>query len=244
MFPVEELSSFEVKNLGFTYSGEDGFKDVSFVVQPGKMIAIAGGMASGKSTLLSVLMGLMPPDSGDMYWNREPLNSLSDRTQKRIAGTPQRGGFFADDIMTNLCLEIEAGDLSIAEALKIAALDDIVYGSDEWLTKNIGDHGDKLSGGQRQRLALARTIIRGAEISIFDDCISALDEETRKDVLYRLTDYLLKNRRSAIIATNSRPFLESADTVIFMSDGRIEATGSFDELMQSCVAFSAVVSQT
>jgi ATP-binding cassette subfamily B protein len=244
IYPAEELSSFEVKNLSFTYSGEDGFSDVSFTVQPGKMIAIAGGMASGKSTLLSVLMGLMPPDSGDLLWKREPLNSLSDRTPKRIAGTPQRGGFFADDIKTNLCLDIEADDLSITEALKIAALDGIISGSDERLTKNIGDHGDKMSGGQRQRLALARTIIRGAEISIFDDCISALDEDTRKAVLHHLTEYLLKNRRSAIIATNSRSFLESADTVIFMSGGRIEGTGSFEELMQSCAAFSAVVSQT
>jgi ABC-type bacteriocin/lantibiotic exporter with double-glycine peptidase domain len=74
--------------------------------------------------------------------------------------------------------------------------------------------------------------------------MSALDEETRKDVLHHLTEYLLKNRRSAIIATNARPFLESADTVIFMSGGHIEAMGSFPEMIQSCSAFAAVISQT
>jgi len=241
-YSAERFSSFEVRNLSFTYSGEDGFSDVSFVVPPGKLIAVAGGMASGKSTLLGVLMGLMPPDRGDMFWNGELLSN-PDRTPKRIAGAPQRGGFFAVDIKTNLCLDMKMDDLSIDKALKIASFDDGMSGSEEGLMKNIGDHGDKLSGGQRQRLALARTILREAGVSIVDDCISALDEETRKEVLRQLTDYLAKTGRSSIIATNTRLFLESADTIIFMSGGRIEATGNFQKLMQSCTTFPAVISQ-
>jgi ATP-binding cassette subfamily B protein len=188
-YPVEAFSSFEVRSLCYTYSGEDGFRDVSFSLRPGKMIAVAGGMASGKSTLLSVLMGLMPPDCGEILWDGHSVESLSDRISRCIAGSPQRGGFFLDDIKTNLCLDVKADDSRIAEALRVAALGDILS-SEEALSKTIGDHGDKLSGGQRQRLALARTILRGASVCVIDDCISALDEDTRKKVLYSLTDYL------------------------------------------------------
>ena len=240
-YPAEELSSFEIRNLSFTYSGEDGFRDVSFIVRPGELIAVAGGMASGKSTLLSVLMGLMPQDHGHIIWNGELLIDLSSRTPQRIAGAPQRAGFFADDIKTNLRLGMEIDNPSAAEAIKIAAFDDVIADSAEGLLKNIGDRGDKLSGGQRQRLAIARTILRGAAMSIFDDCVSALDEETRGTVLSRLTEYLSRTGRSAIIATNARLFLESADMIVFMSGGRIEAMGNFEELMQSCAAFSRIV---
>jgi ATP-binding cassette subfamily B protein len=239
-YPVEKFSSFEVKNLSFTYSREDGFNDVSFAVRPGELIAVAGGMASGKSTLLSVLMGLIPPDKGDMFWNGEPLDN-ANRTPKRIAGALQRGDFFAADIKTNLCLDMKTDDLSIDRALKIACFDGGMSGSADVLIKNIGNHGDKLSGGQRQRLALARMLIREAEVSIVDDCISALDEDTRKEVLRQLTDYLTETRRSLIIATNTRLFLESADNIIFMSGGHIEAVGNYQKLMQSCAAFQKVI---
>ena len=240
-YPAEKFSSFEIKNLSFAYSSEDGFSDVSFSVHPGKLIVVTGGMASGKSTLLSVLMGLIPQDNGNIILNGELIADLSDRTPKRIAGAPQRGGFFTDDIKTNICLEMEKDNLSVAEALKVASFDDVIANSAEGFLKNIGDHGDKLSGGQRQRLTIARTIIRGAAINIFDDCVSALDEDTLGNVLSQLREYLSKTERSAIIATNSRPFLEAADTIVFMSGGRIEAMGSFEELMQSCAEFSMIV---
>lgn len=240
--PSEHFSSFAAKDLCYTYSGEDGFKDVSFSVNPGKLIAVAGGMASGKSTLLSVLMGLMPQDSGDILWNGEPMNDISSRTPNCIAGAPQRGGFFAADIQTNLCLGMDNNN--IEQALKIALLDEFYSASDNGLSKNIGDRGDKLSGGQRQCLVLARTILRGAAVNIIDDCVSALDEKTRGEVLNQLKEYLSESGHSAIIATNSRLFLESADNIVFMELGRVAAAGNFLELLTSCAEFRSVVTQT
>lgn len=239
----EYFSSFAVKDLCYTYSGEDGFRNVSFSISPGKLIVVAGGMASGKSTLLSVLMGLIPQDSGDIVWNGEPMNTIS-RPPNRVAGAPQRGGFFSTDIKTNLCLGMNTDIENIKQALTTASLNEFFADCESGLTKNIGDRGDKLSGGQRQRLALARTIIRSASVNIVDDCVSALDEKTRTEVLSRLVEYLAKSKCSIIMATNSRPFLETADTIIFMESGHIAATGSFDELVMSCTSFRLMLSQT
>lgn len=241
--PSEHFLSFAVKNLCYTYSGEDGFKNVTFSVSPGKLVVVAGGMASGKSTLLGVLMGLMPQDDGDILWNGETMNDISSRVSNRIAGAPQRSGFFAADIQTNLCLGKKTDDSYVEQVLKIASLSEFLSESENRLSKNIGDRGDKLSGGQRQRLALARTIFRGAAVNIIDDCVSALDERTCGEVLNQLKKYLSESRCSIIIATNSRPFLESADNIIFMKLGRVAATGSFQELLTSCSEFCSVVSQ-
>lgn len=200
-------------------------------------------MASGKSTLLSVLMGLIPQDSGDILWNGKPMNGIS-RPPNRVAGAPQRGGFFSADIQTNLCLGTNTDAGNIKQTLRIASLEEFFSDGEKGLLKNIGDRGDKLSGGQRQRLALARTIIRGAAVNVIDDCVSALDEKTRREVLNRLAEYLSKSKYSIIMATNSRLFLEAADTIIFMESGHIAATGNFEELVSSCAAFRLMISQT
>ena len=238
--PPERFTSLEVKDLRFSYGGGEGFRDVSFAVRPGELVVVAGGMASGKSTLLSVLMGLMPPDGGEICWNGEPFEPY-DRAGGRVAGAPQRGGFFAQDLRTNLCLDRQADDSRIAWALHVAALEELLTGDEAGLHKDIGDRGDRLSGGQRQRLSIARTLLRGAAVNIFDDCVSALDEATCRTVLRRLRATLRDTGCCAIIATNARAFLEASDAVLFMANGRVEAVASFAALRRDCAALRAVV---
>ena len=124
-------------------------------------------------------------------------------------------------------------------ALSITALTELsIRGYDA----EIGSRGGRLSGGQLQRLAMARMLIHGAQLNVIDDCISALDEDTRQKVLVQLSEYLMKTSRSVIIATNEKSFLEAASQILFMEHGRLVTQGGFPELMGNTM-FRELVTQ-
>ena len=239
------LRSFEVKNLSFDYGDGHGFRDVSFHIGPGELVAVAGGVGSGKSALLGVLMGLMPPLGGEMLLDGAPF-TFYERTPVKIAGAPQRGGFFSDSLSENLRLGFPASQDELLSALSIAALEELAAGDPQLANPDnnipqgfdidIGSRGGRLSGGQQQRLALARMLARGAQINVIDDCVSALDADTRRTILLRLSEYAKNTSRAVIIATNERVFLDAADNILLMERGRLAAQGSFAEL-QSFPAF-------
>ena len=227
---AEALEFFEARDLSFSYDdGEKqgspagaltdqgpapefrGFRNVSFKLGPGQLMAVSGEIGSGKSALLSVLAGLMPPDSGECLFNGKPLSSLNHAP---IAGAPQRSGVFSGSLRENISLGLPLPDDEILKALSLAALDE--FAASECLDLDPGSRGDKLSGGQRQRLALARLFARGAKLLIIDDCVSALDHVTRKRLLNQILSYLKRTGRSAIIATNEPEFINAADQVLPM----------------------------
>ena len=211
----QPLSSFKVNNLSYDYGDGNGFHNVTFEAKPGELTVVAGAVGSGKSTLLSVLMGLIPSDNGEMILDGNPFR-LDDRTPVKITGAPQRGGFFSKTLKENLCLDFPASQDEMMNALSIASLTELVTGDSHGFESEVGSRGARLSGGQLQRLALARTVLRGAQVCIIDDCVSALDEDTKRKVLARLSDYAKNTMRSVIIATNEKIFLESADKIICM----------------------------
>jgi ATP-binding cassette subfamily B protein len=220
IFIHQPLNSFEANNLSYDYGDGHGFNNVSFQVKPGELTVVAGGVGSGKSTLLSVLMGLLPPSSGEMLLDGKPV-ALAERTPVNIAGAPQHGGFFSKDLKENLCLGFPASQNEMMDALSIAALAELASGSSHDYDSEVGGRGDKLSGGQQQRLAIARMLVRGAQLNIIDDCVSASDEDTRRKVLSQLSEYLKKTSRSAIIATNDHAFLQAANQILFMERVRL-----------------------
>lgn len=200
-----DFSSYEVQNLSFSYDGVKAFDNVSFKITPGELMVISGEMASGKSTLLSVLMGLMTAESGKILWNGKSV-------RPQIAASPQRAGFFSGAVEENLRLGVTADKSKIMEAMEIAGIADLKPETE------IGGRGDKLSGGQRQRLSLARTIVQGRPLIIIDDCFSALDEKTKTEVAEKLKAFLKKESCAAIIASNETNVLEIADSVLLMKD--------------------------
>jgi ATP-binding cassette subfamily B protein len=240
--PRVPLVQFAAQNLSFSYEGGNGFQDVNITVQPGELIAIAGGVGSGKSALLGVLAGYMKADSGSLLWNgKEIQDRLNFCVPPNIACSPQRSGFFSSGISTNLCLGCPAAAEEITRAIRLAVLEDTISEMNNGLQTFIGKRGDMLSGGQRQRLALARMFLRNAELNIIDDCVSALDESTQLQFRDRLCGYLKSSRHAAIIAANRTPFLMAADKIFVMQKGRIIAEGQYDELLAGCREFAAMI---
>lgn len=224
-FKAAEFKSFTAKELSFSYEGGKGFANVSLRVSPGEMVAVAGGMASGKSALLSVLMGVMPQDNGVLLWG-------GGNDFNGVAGAPQHSGFFSGDVKENLCLGWEFSEKDISRAVYISSLEDV------GLDSIAGD--GKLSGGQRQRLSMARAMLHGS-LCVIDDCVSALDEKTRNEVAQRVREYITVSGKGFIIATNSRQFLEACDRVLFMENGSVKAEGPYEELLVHCDKFASIV---
>jgi ATP-binding cassette subfamily B protein len=219
--PSPDVPLLEVKNLSFDYGDGNGFSDVSFKLMPGKLAVVSGELGSGKSTLLSVLMGLMPPDKGVVLIDGKPVGRGINRPVS-VAGAPQRSGFFSVGIKENLCLGFPATENEMAQALTAAALGEMAADLSKGVERDLGSRGDRLSGGQQQRLALARMFIRRARLNVIDDCVSALDKDMCSELLGQLREFLRQTSGSAVIATNEPSFLEAADLVLFMENGRSE----------------------
>ena len=227
-YDQQPLHTFEVRNLSYSYANGRGFRNVSFRVQPGELTVVTGGVGSGKSALLSVLMGLYPPDGGEMLLDGKPLLPCG-RIPVSVAGAPQRAGFFSKSFEDNLCLGFQASPDEMKRALSIASFPELISGNAHGFAASIGARGDKLSGGQLQRLAVARVLVRGAQLNVIDDCVSALDEGTRRKMLLHLVEYMKKTSRSVVIATNERTFLEAANQILHMEQGRLVSQSSFAE---------------
>jgi ATP-binding cassette subfamily B protein len=236
--PLEE---FNVRNLTYSHDDRNGIYDVSFTLKPGEVLAVAGGVGSGKSTMLNILMGVIPKDSGKVFWNGAEIKRCNEFfVPPNAAYTPQIAKMFNDTIGENLLLGKETCEVEIQEALYNAVFEEDVSKMEKGLDTPAGSCGNMLSGGQRQRFALARMFIHDAELYIMDDSSSAIDAETEKEFWSRFEKNMAKRKFACIIASNKRHVLQRADKVIFMKDGHVADLGKANELSKRCKDFANI----
>jgi ABC-type multidrug transport system fused ATPase/permease subunit len=224
--PLPLVRSIRFDGVSFTYPDRQtpALKDVDLVIPSGARVAIAGKTGSGKSTLVDLLMGLLEPSGGSITVDEVPLTCQTRRSWRRsIAHVPQ-SIFLADtSIANNIAFGISAGSIDlerVAEAARIAQLDEVIAGLPLGFETRVGERGISLSGGQRQRLGLARAIYKDAPVLILDEATNALDRETEEAVLGALDD-LQKRGRTIIIVSHRKSAIEGCDMVIRMDQGRI-----------------------
>lgn len=229
--PVDDpLESLEVKGLTCLYPGGGGIRDVSFSLNRGDFVVVTGRVGSGKTTLLRALQGLVPLQSGEIYWNgRRVDDPASFFRPRRTAYTPQVPNLFSASLRENILLGAE-GEEALAEALHLAVLEPDVTALERGLDTPVGARGVKLSGGQVQRTAAARMFVRRAELMIFDDLSSALDVHTEQTMWSRL---FARGRPTCLVVSHRRPVLQQATKILVMKDGRVEASGTLDELLRT-----------
>ena len=223
------------KNINFKYpgSGIKALDNVSFIIEKGQSIAIVGRTGSGKSTIVNLMCRMYKPTSGiieivDIAIEEINLASL----RKEISLVPQESLLFSDTISNNIAFgskeKLTEEDIELA-AIKSSIHENIKSFSKSYQTL-VGERGVTLSGGQKQRISIARALVRPTSILIFDDCLSALDNETEEKILSSLKKEF-KNK-TTITISHRISSIQNADKIIVLDKGKIAEIGTHSELFE------------
>jgi ATP-binding cassette subfamily B protein len=229
----EPFDHLAVVNLTYRYPDtKRGIENISLTLQRGSITVITGRVGAGKTTLLRTLLGLLPKEGGDVYWNGRLIERLDDCfIPPQSAYTPQVPRLFSQTVRDNLLLGLPDDESKLTEAVRAAVLETDLPTLTNGLETLIGPRGVRLSGGQIQRLAAARMFIRQPDLLIFDDLSSALDVETEKTLWTRL--FHERGHTTCLIVSHRRLAWRHADQIIVLKDGQVEACGSLDQLLQT-----------
>jgi ATP-binding cassette, subfamily B, multidrug efflux pump len=243
---VTELRSHgtvELRDASFAYPGAEVpvLRNLDLTIEAGKTTAIIGSTGAGKTTLINLLPRLFDATGGSVFIDGVDVRELDpDVLWSRIAFVPQKPYLFSGTIASNLRYgKTDATDEELWRALDIAQGKDFVEEMDGQLDAAISQGGTTVSGGQRQRLAIARAIVKGAEIYIFDDSFSALDLTTDS----KLRASLKKNMKGAtmIIVAQRVSTITDADQIIVLEDGEIVGRGTHKQLLGSNPTYTEIV---
>lgn len=235
------------ENVTFRYAdaAEPALSGVSFHIRPGEKIAIIGGTGSGKSTVVSMLMGFRMPTQGQVLLDGIPTETLSRHTMREnMRCALQNTTIYSGTIRENVRMgRQEASDEEILEALEIAQAGEFVRSFADGLDHEIKQSGKNLSGGQKQRLSIARALLKEVPIYIFDDSFSALDFLTEARLRSALEQRLAGKTR--LIITQRVSSAMHCDRVYVMDKGVLVDQGSHSELLQRCSVYKEIfASQT
>jgi ABC-type multidrug transport system fused ATPase/permease subunit len=193
------------------------------------VVALVGSTGSGKSTLCTVLAGLVPPSDGEVRLGHLPIDQIDplERTEA-VALVFQESFLFADTVRSNIDLTGRAPEVEVLAAAATARVDRFLEDLPDGLDTVLGERGVTLSGGQRQRVALARALLRHPRLLLLDDATSAVDAVVEKQILAGLRAEV---RATTLIVAQRVSTIELADRVLYLDGGRIAATGTHAELL-------------
>jgi len=233
----------EFQNVTFSYRDDGGdpvLRDVSFIAEPGQVVAILGSTGSGKSSLIHLISRFYDVSNGKVLVDGHDIRDVETKSLRRHIGISlQEAILFSGTIRDNIRYgRPDAKEEEVVEAAKAAQAHEFITGFPEGYDTLVGQRGVNLSGGQKQRLAIARALLVKPAILILDDSTSAVDVETEIKIEEALEE-LMRDRTSFIIAQRISTVL-NADKILILDEGRIVAEGNHAQLMDTSPIYKEI----
>lgn len=202
----QPIHSLQLKNIGFQFNGVPAFQNLSLSMQKGEFIGIFGKSGRGKTTLLNILLGFLPSQTGEVLINEKVLQHHELKTYwPSIAYVRQQCFLLHDTILRNITLAEEAYDQQrLLQALHLAGLEELTQQSRGGLEKIISENGKNISGGQQQRIALARALYKEADVFLLDEPFNELDETSETILLHRFQKLAASGKIVVMITHNTK----------------------------------------
>lgn len=221
----DEKVSFEkdlvLKNVNFAYKNKPLlFENLNFTLKKGEKIAFIGESGSGKSTLVDILMGLLPPNSGEILVDGRKLNAQNLKNfRQKIGYIPQQIYLFNDTIAKNIAFGEEFDEKMLERVIKQANLQSFITSLKDGANTLVGDGGGNLSVGQKQRIAIARALYLSPQILVLDEATSALDNESEAKIMSEI--YKISSDKTLIIIAHRLNTIEKCDKIYRVEKGKI-----------------------
>lgn len=234
----EVTRSIEFDRVTFGYHPERPvLRDISLRIAAGECVGITGPTGSGKTTLLNLLKRFYDVNEGCIRLDGIDLRRLDlDDVRRSMGIVFQESFLFSNTVAANIAFGMPAATAEQIEAAAvIASADGFIRELADGYDSMVGEHGSNLSGGQRQRLALARAILTDPSILLLDDATASVDPETEHEIREAMVSAM--RGRTTIVVSNRLSTLRQTDRIVVLRDGMIDAVGTHDQLIQSCVYY-------
>lgn len=230
----------ELNNLSYSYPDSEKvvISGVSLIASPGMVTAIVGPSGAGKSTLLDLILGILSPTSGSVKIGSLSPQDAIKKWPGAISYVPQVVNLTDTSLEGNVTRGFDDHFFSaeqVDHALDFAQLGNIKQGFSDSMNESLGFSGSRLSGGQRQRLGIAHAMITNPRVLVLDEATSALDGET-EEAIKRSLD-LIRGKASILIVAHRLSTVRDADQVIYLKNGEVAASGTFEEVRKAIPDF-------
>ena len=234
-------ATIRVEHVSLTYPGknEPAISDVSVTIPMGSSVAFVGPSGAGKTTIVDVLLGVLVPDFGQVTISGLPPLFAVNKWPGAVSYVPQdvliSNGSIRENVALGYPIEVATDEL-VLEALTVAKLNDFVQELPNGTDTMVGERGTKISGGQRQRLGIARAMFTKPHLLVLDEATSSLDGETEASISAAI--HALRGTTTVVMIAHRLSTVRNADIVVYMAEGKVVATGTFDEVRNSVPDFN------
>ena len=226
-------SKIQIEGAFLTYPNRPtpAIFNITLSIPSGTSVAFVGPSGAGKTTIIDVLLGVLKPDAGKVLISGLPPLLAVAKWPGAVSYVPQDVVIAAGTIRENVALGYPpeaATDELVMSALKVAHMDEFVADLPAGLDTPVGERGAKISGGQRQRLGIARAMFTRPHLLVLDEATSSLDAETEASIALAIN--ALKGSTTVVMIAHRLSTVRNADMVVYLSEGKVMAMGSFDEV--------------
>lgn len=234
------ISEIQVTNVSLTYPSKKvpAISDITLAIPSGASVAFVGPSGAGKTTIIDVLLGVLSPDTGSVSISGLPPLLTVAKWPGAVSYVPQDVVIASGTIRENVALGYPpeaATDELVMSALKVAHLDNFVLDLPHGVDTQVGERGAKISGGQRQRLGIARAMFTRPHLLVLDEATSSLDGETEAGITEAI--HALRGSTTVVMIAHRLSTVRNADIVVYLSEGKIMAKGTFDEVRDAVPDF-------